>query len=484
MCSCQDVWVSMRDLWILTTRARGYENDPADRLTCIRISHPQVSAGGKRLARRLLRSSSQSFPLVSRAIIFRSWPGLHGCSPHSSWQELPSARRMRLAQLHADPRLLRDEDPRMRDLRVGATAPSSRRHWDSSLSQQLLRDVLEMRDTCGTPGLVPTASTQSYFSTIVEAAQVAACNPDEQVPEAWRILRTAVALQKCSRNDCFQPIPTRPKSLQANQNMHPEDFAGFSYKTAFFFPGQGAQTVGMCKELTDEVPKAKEMFETASDIIGYDLLDRCVNGPKEELDKTAVSQPVIFVASMAAVEKLRLEDPAAIDEATVAMGLSLGEYSALSFAGALSKFRTVAWCLNPSEAHYKEEIERATYSKDGALSKEELEKYMATSPGRHQCGMQGLEWLVLFHDLGMILSQCPALSRWEIEEFPQELERVRNLERDRFAQIACVLRSTCRYRLPLSCDVAPCPGRVQEKFKLADADGDGKLQGEETRLAR
>ena len=122
--------------------------------------------------------------------------------------------------------------------------------------------------------------------------------------------------------------------------------------------------------------------------------------------------------------------------------------------------------------------------KDGALSKEELEKYMATSPGRHQCGMQGLEWLVLFHDLGMILSQCPALSRWEIEEFPQELERVRNLERDRFAQIACVLRSTCRYRLPLSCDVAPCPGRVQEKFKLADADGDGKLQGEETRLAR
>mmetsp|Transcript_56927 Transcript_56927/g.133545 ORF Transcript_56927/g.133545 Transcript_56927/m.133545 type:complete len:387 (+) Transcript_56927:68-1228(+) len=115
-----------------------------------------------------------------------------------------------------------------------------------------------------------------------------------------------------------------------------EDFAGFSYKTAFFFPGQGAQTVGMCKELTDEVPKAKEMFETASDIIGYDLLDRCVNGPKEELDKTAVSQPAIFVASMAAVEKLRLEDPAAIDEATVAMGLSLGEYSALSFAGALS----------------------------------------------------------------------------------------------------------------------------------------------------
>mmetsp|Transcript_51587 Transcript_51587/g.120336 ORF Transcript_51587/g.120336 Transcript_51587/m.120336 type:complete len:393 (+) Transcript_51587:85-1263(+) len=115
-----------------------------------------------------------------------------------------------------------------------------------------------------------------------------------------------------------------------------DDFEGFSYKTAFFFPGQGAQTVGMCKDLVDEVPKAKEMFDTASEIVGYDLLDRCVNGPKEELDKTAVSQPAIFVASMAAVEKLRAEDAAAIDEATVAMGLSLGEYSALSFAGALS----------------------------------------------------------------------------------------------------------------------------------------------------
>lgn len=110
----------------------------------------------------------------------------------------------------------------------------------------------------------------------------------------------------------------------------------FSYKKVFFFPGQGAQSVGMCKELV-EVPKAKEMFETASDIVGYDLLDCCINGPKEELDRTAVSQPAIFVASMAAVEKLRVDGGAAdIEDATVAMGLSLGEYSALSFAGALS----------------------------------------------------------------------------------------------------------------------------------------------------
>lgn len=113
--------------------------------------------------------------------------------------------------------------------------------------------------------------------------------------------------------------------------------ADVSYKTAFMFPGQGAQSVGMCKELVDSCPAAAALFETASKILGYDLLDRCVNGPKEVLDTTAVSQPAIFVASMAAVEKLKLDQGAAlVDEATVAMGLSLGEYSALCFAGALS----------------------------------------------------------------------------------------------------------------------------------------------------
>lgn len=111
---------------------------------------------------------------------------------------------------------------------------------------------------------------------------------------------------------------------------------GVSCKTAFLFPGQGAQSVGMCKELAEECPAAKELFDKASGILGYDLLDRCVNGPKELLDTTAVSQPAIFVASMAAVEKLKQDQGAdATEEATVAMGLSLGEYSALCFAGVL-----------------------------------------------------------------------------------------------------------------------------------------------------
>lgn len=115
------------------------------------------------------------------------------------------------------------------------------------------------------------------------------------------------------------------------------DFDDFSAKTCFMFPGQGAQFVGMCSEVVKDVPAAKALFDEASKILGYDLLQVCTEGPKEKLDSTVVSQPAIFVASMAAVEKLKQESgQEALEDATCAMGLSLGEYSALCFAGALS----------------------------------------------------------------------------------------------------------------------------------------------------
>jgi [acyl-carrier-protein] S-malonyltransferase len=108
------------------------------------------------------------------------------------------------------------------------------------------------------------------------------------------------------------------------------------YKNAFMFPGQGAQTVGMARQLCADIPSCKALFDKASEILGYDLLKVCVEGPKERLDSTVVAQTALFVSSMAALEKLKLEDPDAIASATVSMGLSLGEYSALCFAGAFT----------------------------------------------------------------------------------------------------------------------------------------------------
>src|SRR5262245_49862066 len=107
-------------------------------------------------------------------------------------------------------------------------------------------------------------------------------------------------------------------------------------KTAFLFPGQGAQTVGMAVALCQSLPAAKALFDRAAGILGYDLLAVCAAGPKERLDSTVVSQPAIYVASLAALEQLKHDDPAAAGECAACAGLSLGEYTALTFAGALS----------------------------------------------------------------------------------------------------------------------------------------------------
>jgi [acyl-carrier-protein] S-malonyltransferase len=106
-------------------------------------------------------------------------------------------------------------------------------------------------------------------------------------------------------------------------------------KTAFLFPGQGAQNVGMGRELSEKLPAARQLFDEAAAILGYSLLDVCANGPVERLNSTAVSQPAIFVTSLAALESLRQTDPDAVTGCTAAAGLSLGEYTALVFAGAM-----------------------------------------------------------------------------------------------------------------------------------------------------
>ena len=103
-------------------------------------------------------------------------------------------------------------------------------------------------------------------------------------------------------------------------------------KRAFLFPGQGAQTVGMGKDIYEKYEEARKVYDKASEISGIDLKKLCFEGPEEELNKTENTQIAILVTSLAMVEVLKSKGI----EAEISCGLSLGEYTALIYSGILS----------------------------------------------------------------------------------------------------------------------------------------------------
>jgi len=107
-------------------------------------------------------------------------------------------------------------------------------------------------------------------------------------------------------------------------------------KTAFLFPGQGAQTVGMGKDVAAAYPAAADLYSKANQVLGYDLSGICSKGPAQRLDRTDISQPAILVTSIAILESLKAGPLGSRISPEVTAGLSLGEYTALYAAGLIS----------------------------------------------------------------------------------------------------------------------------------------------------
>jgi len=123
-------------------------------------------------------------------------------------------------------------------------------------------------------------------------------------------------------------LTLKDKPLVSKTDKKPANTNGSKVPCGLLFPGQGSQYVGMLKEMKDD-PAVKDMLEKSKDILGWDVLDLCLNGPEEKLEQTNFTQPAMFIGGLAGLEKLKKEKPDHAAHPTFVAGLSLGEYTAL-----------------------------------------------------------------------------------------------------------------------------------------------------------
>jgi [acyl-carrier-protein] S-malonyltransferase len=173
--------------------------------------------------------------------------------------------------------------------------------------------------------------------------RVKLCGLLEQTFSGVRIAESLVWLHTTTLGDLYDTVIAQlraqgkhdvPLELSTDDDEYVRSAAvAHGASDAFLFSGQGAQYVGMCVRLCDENERARQLFARASELVGFDVLAHCRDGPLAKLSETSVCQIAMLVADIAALETV---PEARKRRVKACAGLSLGEYAALVFADALS----------------------------------------------------------------------------------------------------------------------------------------------------
>lgn len=177
------------------------------------------------------------------------------------------------------------------------------------------------------PGILQEGATFSDVHNVI-------LNPTTRLPYPEEHLRNH--LEKTSS----EIMRERNKIKYGTRKKNDSGVIDFSHlpieeHVVVLFPGQGAQFVGMGQKVI-EVPAAKRVFDEASEVLGYDMLKVCQEGPKQKLEQTLYCQPAVVTSSVAAFEALKASDPSIEEHLTDTAGFSVGEYAALVAGQVLS----------------------------------------------------------------------------------------------------------------------------------------------------
>jgi len=218
-------------------------------------------------------------------------------------------------------------------------------------------------------------------------------------------------------------------------------------KTAFLFAGQGAQAVGMGKDLVERYPSARQWFDRADAALGYDLASICFHGPEAELTKTENAQPGIFLVSWVTLQLLKEQLPDFKPDATA--GLSLGEFTALTAAGVMS----FDDCLKVLRVRGRSMQEACEATRGGMVAVIGLDE----GPTREACNEAGVELANL---------NCPG--QLIISGEAEKINKACELIKAKGAKRALPLPVAGAYHSKLMATAQPKLGAALESTQLAD----------------